>query len=795
MVDRPERGDPPTSPPQVAVQPNRPANPPIAPAVAAAADTPLVDSATAVARPPAIEAPSLDPAPALPEPPRKRQKILRQFELIDRVKAYDPNADEALLNRAYVYAMRMHGAQLRASGDPYFAHPIEVAGILTEYRLDTAAIVTGLLHDVVEDTPATRDDIAELFGEEIAELVMGVTKLSRLEFQSEHTRQAENMRKFILAISRDVRVLLVKLADRLHNMRTLEYVSPNKRERIARETLDVYARLARSIGCHRFASELEELSFEHLNPTARDAIVRRLETMKTEQKQAVAHVSGAIVERLEKAGVSATVVGREKTPYSIWRKLQRKSVGFSQLSDIYGFRVIVEHEEDCYAALGVIHRAWPAVPERFKDFISMPKRNNYRSLHTTVMGPKGSRIEMQIRTEAMDRVAEDGVAAHWRYKNKAYGFDADAARAEGGRDPLQNLRHLVQVIESGGADIDDLIENAKLEMFQDHVFVFSPKGQLISLPRGAMPLDFAYAVHSDVGDTAIGIKINGEMRPMRTPLQNGDVVEVIRGAKPDIPPDWRSLTVTGRARSAIRRHIRQTERDEFVRLGKASVEQAFARAGKALAELSLRPALERFSLQGEEELYEAAGRGRIFPSKILDALFPGMSETERQAAAARTRIEDGRAGRLFIRGGGLTPGVSVHFAPCCSPVPGDRIVGILQPDLGLTVHTIDCERLAEFEDQEELWRDLHWSPEAERNGLASARVRATARNAPGVLGQACTIIGEAGGNILNLKMSHRHSDFFDVDFDIEVVDARHLTHISAALRACPSVESVDRVKG
>lgn len=691
--------------------------------------------------------------------------------------------------------MRMHGAQLRASGDPYFAHPIEVAGILTEYRLDTAAIVTALLHDVVEDTPVTRDDIAELFGGEIAELVMGVTKLSRLELQSEHTRQAENLRKFILAISKDVRVLLVKLADRLHNMRTLEYVSPSKRERVARETLDVYAPLARSIGCHRFASELEELSFEQLNPTARDAIVRRLEQMKTEQRQAVAHVSSAIVERLDKAGVSASVFGREKTPYSIWRKLQRKSIGFSQLSDIYGFRVIVQSDEDCYAALGVIHRAWPSVPERFKDFISTPKRNNYRSLHTTVVGPRGLRIEMQIRTEAMDRVAEDGVAAHWRYKNKSYGFDAEAARAEGGRDPLQNLRHLVQVLEHGGGDVEDLVENAKLEMFQDQVFVFTPKGQLISLPRGAMPLDFAYAVHSDVGETAIGVKVNGEMRPMRTQLQNGDVVEVIRGAKPEIPPDWRSLTVTGRARSAIRRHIRQTEREEFVRLGRAAIDQAFARAGKTLAELSLRPALERFSLQTEDELFEAAGRGRLSPTKILDALFPALLDSERAAAAARVRIEDGRPGRLFIRGGGLTPGISVHFAPCCSPVPGDRIVGILQPDLGLTVHAIDCERLAEFEDREELWRDLQWSPEAERNGLASTRLRATVRNAPGVLGQACTIIGEAGGNILNLKMSYRQSDFFDVDFDIEVVDARHITHIAAALRACPSVETVDRVKG
>jgi len=719
---------------------------------------------------------------------------LRQYELIERVKSYDPTADEALLNRAYVYAMRMHGAQLRASGDPYFAHPIEVAGILTEYRLDAAAIVTALLHDVIEDTAATRADIAERFGEEVAELVEGVTKLSRLELASEHIRQAENLRKFILAISKDVRVLLVKLADRLHNMRTLHYLaSPAKRERIARETLDIYAPLARSIGCHRICSELEELAFQHLNPIARDAIVRRLASLRSAQGKAVAVVSGEISAKLEAAGVPARVFGREKEPYSIWRKLQRKSVGFSQLSDIYAFRVIVETEEDAYRALGVIHRAWPCVPERFKDYVSTPKRNNYRSLHTTVVGPRGMRIEMQIRTEAMDRVAEEGVAAHWRYKGRSYGFDAEAAEAGGGRDPLINLRALVQLLEHGG-DVEELIEHAKLEMFLDQVFVFTPKGELVSLPRGAMPLDFAYAVHTNVGDTALGVKINGELKPLRTPLANGDVVEVVRGPKPSTPPDWRSLTVTGRARSAIRRHIRQTEREEFVRLGRASVEQIFSKADRKLGDISLRPALDRFALGAEDDLFEAAGRGRIMPAQILEAVFPGLKESERAAAAARTRIDDGKA-RLYVRGSGLTPGVSLHFADCCSPVPGDRIVGILAPPDGLNIHTIDCPRLAEYEDQEELWRDLHWTPAAESGTVSRARLTATVKNAPGVLGQACTLIGEAGGNIVNLKMHHRQSDFFDVDFDIDVVDVRHLTHIAAALRACPAVETVDRIRG
>jgi GTP pyrophosphokinase/guanosine-3',5'-bis(diphosphate) 3'-pyrophosphohydrolase len=691
--------------------------------------------------------------------------------------------------------MRMHGAQKRASGDPYFAHPIEVAGILTDYRLDTQTIVTALLHDVIEDTPVTRAEIDELFGAEIGELVEGVTKLSKLELSQEHLRQAENLRKFILAISKDVRVLMVKLADRLHNMRTLGFIKhPAKRERIARETLDIYAPLARSIGMHRMTTELEELSFEHLNPVAHKAILRRLETLRQQQGGAVSMVSGEIASRLESAGVPSRVYGREKHPFSIWRKLQRKSIGFSQLSDIYAFRVIVDTEDDCYRALGVIHRAWPSVPERFKDFISTPKRNNYRSLHTTVVGPKGMRIEMQIRTESMDLVAEEGVAAHWRYKDQSYGFDVEHQMAAGGRDPLVNLRHLVQVLEHGG-DAEELVEHAKLEMYLDQVFVFTPKGQLVSLPRGAMPLDFAYAVHTDIGDTTVGVKVNGELKPLRTVLQNGDVVEVIRGGKPAVPPDWRSLTVTGRARSAIRRHIRLTEKEEFTKLGRATVQQTFESVGKTLKDVSLRPALDRFAAHSEDELFEAVGRGRIAPPLVLEAIFPGLKVSEKEAAAARRRIEDGKQARLYVRGSGLTPGVTIHFGECCSPVPGDRIVGILESDgRGLTVHTIDCEKLAEFEEREELWRDLQWTPEAERNAIARARLTATIRNAPGVLGQVATVIGEAGGNIVNLRMHHRQQDFFDVDIDVDVTDAKHLTHIAAALRANPSVETVDRAK-
>ncbi|MDO9337200.1 MAG: bifunctional (p)ppGpp synthetase/guanosine-3',5'-bis(diphosphate) 3'-pyrophosphohydrolase [Caulobacter sp.] len=721
---------------------------------------------------------------------------MRQYELIERVRAYEPDTDEAMLNKAYVYAVRMHGSQTRASGDPYFAHPVEVAGILTEYRLDTASIITALLHDVIEDTSATRQDIENLFGAEVAELVEGVTKLSKLELTADYARQAENLRKFILAISKDVRVLLVKLADRLHNMRTLHFIQkPAKRERIARETLEIYAPLARNIGCHRICSELEELAFEQLNPVARTAIIRRLETLRGEQGKAVSTVSGDIARLLDSDAIPNRVFGREKNAFSIWRKLQRKSVGFSQLSDIYAFRVIVDSEADCYRALGLIHRAWPCVPERFKDFISTPKRNNYRSIHTTVIGPKGMRIEMQIRTEAMDRVAEDGVAAHWRYKNKSYGFDAEHMEAEGGRDPLSNLRQLVAVLEHGG-DAEDLVEHAKLEMFLDQTFAFTPKGKLVSLPRGAMPLDFAYAVHTDVGDSTIGAKINGELKPLRTPLVNGDVVEIIKGAKPAVPPDWRSLTVTGKARSAIRRHIRQTEKEEFLRLGKAALFQSFERVGKSRTGVSLRPALERLGILTDDDLYDAIGRGRVTPMQVMEVVFPGLDDTARAAAVARRTIEDGAGARMFVRGAGLAPGVALNFATCCTPVPGDRIVGIMREGVNeVDIHTIDCRTLAKYEDQGDRWRDLAWTPEAERNTTTHARLRITILNTPGVLGEVCTIMGEAGGNITGLKMTHRQEDLYDVDVDLDVHDNRHITTIIAALRACPSVEGAERPMG
>ena len=739
----------------------------------------------------AVETPP--PATPAPQPAPNRPKFLRQIELIDRVAAYDPTVDEALLNRAYVYAMKMHGAQLRASGDPYFAHPIEVAGILTDYKLDAAAIATALLHDTIEDTPATREEIAELFSEEIAGLVEGVTKLTRLELQSEYTKQSENLRKFILAISRDIRVLLVKLADRLHNMRTLHYVAPEKRERISRETLEVYAPLARSIGCNRFATELEDLAFSHINPAAHQAIILRLEEMRQEKGGTIAAIGRDIAAKLEKSGMFARVLGREKSPYSIWKKLQRKSVGFAQLSDIYAFRVVVSTAEDCYRALGVMHRTWPVVQDRFKDFISTPKSNNYKSLHTTVVGHKGTRIELQIRTEEMDRVAEEGVAAHWGYKNQTYGFDEEAATRDGGRNPMNSLRNIVSIVENGG-DSEDWVEHAKMEMYLDQVFVFTPKGRLISLPRGAMPLDFAFAVHTEVGETAIGCLINGEHRPLRTLLQNGDQVDILTGLESRVNQDWFSLTVTGRARAAIRRHIRQSERGDFIKLGKAGIERAAAQVEKRLEDISLRSALERFRVDSEDELFELCGRGKILPARILEAVFPDLKLPMVLPLDTLTRIRDGEGGAAFVRGSVLGDHQRLVFSTCCHPVPGDRIIGIVMND-DVHVHSIECETLEAEDGNTDAWIDLHWTLNAEKNTLSIARIRVNMQNKPGVLGQACTLIGEARGNIVSINIAPDQLDFLDIEFDIEVVDLRHITNIAASLKTSPLIESVERVRG
>ncbi len=708
-------------------------------------------------------------------------------DLIAGIKAYYPGVDEALIRDAYAFSREKHGEQLRASGEPYYGHPVNVASILIGLHLDPASIVTALLHDTVEDTEVTLDDLRERFGEEVAFLVDGVTKLGKLELISARTQQGENLQKFVLAITKDVRVLLVKLADRLHNMQTLNFIPrKEKRERIARETAEIYAPLARRIGIQKICAELEDLSFRCLNPPAYVSITRRLQAQRERTSAEVGKMSRAISERVMAAGISARVFGREKRPFSIWRKLERQAITFDELADVYAFRIIVDNPEDCYRVLGLIHTTWRCVPERFRDFISVPKPNRYQSLHTTVIGPGNIKVELQIRTEEMDRIAEEGVAAHWRYKQGGYAYDTVA-----GGDPLEMLKPLLEILEFGG-EPEDFLEHAKLEMFQDQVFAFTPKGKLISLPAGATALDFAYAVHTDIGDDCVGVKINGRERPLRTSLNNGDSVDIIRGGVPGPPHGWEGMVVTGRARSAIRRLIREVERQEFEKLGRAFVDRLLRREGLK-GTVVLREARKRLGLKTNKELYGQVGRGQLRTDKLMDALFPGRADQGAEHINQRELISDETA-RYYIKGNGIKANAPMHLAQCCSPLPGDRIVGVRVSGKGIIVHTIDCELLADYENNEDDLIDLSWTPQAGTQSASIGRILATVVHQPGALAEIADAVGRSKGNIMDVRSMTRSPDFFDMSFDVEVLGARHLSHIVAAMRACSCVVSAHRAR-
>jgi GTP pyrophosphokinase len=713
---------------------------------------------------------------------RSRPKLMRQTELVDRVKSYDPDADEALLNRAYVYAMRAHGKQFRASGDPYFSHPLEVAAILTDLKLDVPTIATALLHDTVEDTYATIEDVTENFGEEIANLVDGVTKLSQLELFSERTKQAENFRKLMLAMSNDIRVLLVKLADRLHNMRTLHFVeSPEKRRRIAQETLDIYAPLAGRIGMQNMREELEDLAFAELNPEARNSIVTRLARLDAQSGERIGRIADEIKRELDEEGIDAAVYGRAKRPYSIWRKLKDKQLNFEQLSDIFGFRVIVKSTDNCYRALGVLHQNWRMIPERFKDFISNPKTNGYRSIHTTVIGPEQQRVEVQIRTDDMHDVAERGVAAHWRYREDVEEKDRTTDNA------YQWLRDMVDLLEHGNS-AEEFLEHSRMSMYQDQVFCFTPKGDLINLPRGATPIDFAYAVHTDVGNTTVGAKVNGAHVPLHTPLKNGDQVEIIRTKDQTPSPLWEKFAVTGRARFEIRKFLRHAQRGEHIQLGRKILERAFADEQRELTDKAIGEVAKKLRLAKGEDVLVEVGRGALRSGDVLEAVFPELKRDPTRKARPRPPGKDAK--RISIRG--QTEGISYRLGTCCHPLPGDRIVGVMEPGQGAVVHTIDCGELEKH--QMEDWLDVSWGAHAAEASPSVARISVRVRNTPGAFAAVATVIGNNGGNISNLKVSSRNPLFFEIQVDIEVRDVGHLENIIGALRVNAVVEAVDRVR-
>ena len=738
--------------------------------------------------------------------------MTRQYELVERVKSYEPDADEALLNRAYVYAMKAHGNQKRASGAPFFSHPLEVAAILAEMRLDDATIATALLHDTIEDTGATRSEIDALFGPEIGSLVDGLTKIKKLDLVTKKAEQAENFRKLLLAISSDIRVLLVKLADRLHNMRTLEHVKPTKRKLIAEETMDIYAPLAGRMGMQWLREELEDHAFRWLNPEGYAAVVDRLKMLRERNQGLIEEIENALTKKLEEAKVTAIVAGREKKPYAIWSKMERKQISLEQLSDIYAFRIVVGQEMDCYRALAVVHTTWHAVPGRFKDYISSPKQNDYQSIHTTIVGPRHQRAELQLRTERMHSVAEYGVAAHALYKDVTNG---SLPKQES--NAYRWLRHLVDMLLEGD-NPEEFLEHTKLELFQDQVFCFTPKGRLIALPRGANPIDFAYAVHTDIGNTCVGAKINGRPMPLVTELRNGDEVEIIcsEAQSPQAPPSaWQSLAVTGKARSAIRRATRDAVRAQYGKLGREILERAFSRRGKTFSEEGIGQAVGRLSQKTAEDVIAAVGRGELSSADVIRAVWPeeASAETPKRRRKVK-RTEEGwfglgkvmglkfrwpgssgrsrPAGASSIPIRGLRGDLPVSFAED-GAVPGDRIVGILNPGQGITIYPIHAEALKAFDEEPERWIDVTWDIDEDNPQRFPAKIAVIALNEPGSLAQVAAVIGEADGNIDNIKMMKRVPDYAEMIIDLEVWDLTHLNEIIAGLRAKDVVSSAARV--
>lgn len=708
--------------------------------------------------------------------------MIRQYELVETVKSYDPSADEDSLNRAYVFAMKAHGTQKRASGEDYFTHPLEVAGILVGMRLDVATIITALLHDTVEDTIATLDEIEKLFGKEVTFLVDGVTKLSQIEFQSDKAKQAENFRKLLIAMSSDIRVLLVKLADRLHNMRTLHFVrSESKRIRVAQETMEIYAPLAERIGLHAVKDELQDLAFAELHSDAYQSILSRLTYLREEGGGRLQPITAELKQVLQEHGIKSFIAGREKTPYSIWRKMQQKNITFEQLSDIIAFRIIVDSVPECYRALGVIHSTYSVIPGRFKDYISTPKQNSYQSIHTAVIGPNQHRIEIQIRTKEMEEISELGVAAHWQYKQ---GIAHDGYQ-------YRWLRGLLDILETAEGP-EEFLEHTKLEMFQDQVFCFTPKGDLITLPHGATAIDFAYAVHSSVGDHCTGVRINGRMMPLRSELQNGDQVEIITAKTQHPSPTWERFVVTGKARSSIRRFIRQQRRQQFIDLGKTLTQKAFRHEHLNFNEKNLENAIDLFGVKTLEDVYAYLGEGLKTTSELIRLLHPEHATKipiKKEVATPETskkRKEDA----LSISG--LIPGMAVHYAGCCHPVPGDQIIGIVTTGKGVTIHTSDCQTLEQFADTPERWIDVAWNPATQDKDRHVARIYIVVLHQPGTVAAITAIMARENANIINMQITNRTNEFYEFIIDIDVNHLEHLFGIIAALRMSQRVLSVER---
>ncbi|MBT5301637.1 MAG: bifunctional (p)ppGpp synthetase/guanosine-3',5'-bis(diphosphate) 3'-pyrophosphohydrolase [Tateyamaria sp.] len=694
--------------------------------------------------------------------------------LIALVSDYNPKTNKRLIKLAYSFGEQMHRGQFRHSGEPYFMHPVAVAAILTKQQLDDATIITALLHDTIEDTKANYSSLVNTFGEDIAQLVDGVTKLTNLQLSSVETKQAENFRKLFIAMSKDMRVILVKLGDRLHNMRTIRSMRAHKQLQKARETMDIFAPLAGRMGMQWMREELEDLAFKVLNPEGRSSIIRRFITMQRDTGDVIERITGDMRYELEKADIVAEVFGRAKKPYAIWRKMKEKDQSFSRLSDIYGFRVITESEEDTYRALGAIHQRWRAVPGRFKDYISQPKTNGYRSIHTTVSGRDGKRVEVQIRTRQMHDVAESGVAAHWSYRDGVRSQNPFAV------DPAKWIAQLTEQFD-GEDNHQDFLEAVKLEMYSDQVFCFTPKGEVVKLPRGATPIDFAYAIHTRIGNACVGAKVDGMRVPLWTRVKNGQSVEIIT-AEGQIPQTtWLEIATTGKAKTAIRRSMREADRERFITLGRELARSAFGHVRKKVTDKALEAATKQLRLGSVDEVLARLGSAELTGREVVQSIYPDLIPQAGKVVDVR---------RAVI---GLSSGQSFQRAICCEPLPGERIIGITFRGKGVIVHAIDCARLTEYEHQPGRWLDLHWH-DGSHPAVYGATLELTIGNDTGVLGRICTLIGETKANIADLEFKDRKPDFFRLLIHLELRDAKHLHSLMAALQAESDVAAIKRYR-
>tara|TARA_Y100001960_G_C14757543_1_gene872068 strand:- start:226 stop:2388 length:2163 start_codon:yes stop_codon:yes gene_type:complete len=720
--------------------------------------------------------------------------MIRQYELVGKVKKYNPNADVALLNRAYVFSMRAHGNQTRASGEPYLTHPLEVADLLTDLHLDEETIATALLHDTIEDTLATYEEVEQICGKDVADMVEGVTKLSKIDFQDKNEHQAENYRKLFLAMSSDIRVLLVKLADRLHNMRTLGAMPDHKKARIARETMDIYIPLAHRIGLYKFKTELEDLCFQTLYPEEYEKIVERTEFVMN-QDNLIEKVIDHLQEELTKRGIKAEVSGRAKTPYSIWRKMINKNLTFDQLTDIVAYRIIVDDLGKCYEVLGMIHSLYNALPGRFKDYISNPKPNGYQSLHTSVIGPFGNKEEIQIRTEHMHEIAESGVAAHWLYKQQNSPNKKDVTTG----NQYEWLRNIIDGLQDASS-ADEVLENTKMELFRDEVFVFTPNGDLISLPRGASGLDFAFAIHSEVGYKCKAIKVNDKFVPLRTELRNGNVVNVItnNGVKPT--KGWLSMVITTKAKNSINRYIKEQETEVVVNDGRSMVEKALKEKDAKLNDKLLKPLAEKYNWEEVDEIYRAVAQGRVSTKTIMEFLYPedNKPSTDEQTIEQleqelSSRKEQTPTNNLGIDG--LIDGIAVNISKCCNPIPGERIVGIITTGKGIAIHSKMCKNLSQFENDPERWLDVSWSNKRDGEQFYKTRLRLLLLNNKGVLSELTNMIFNADVNIVDFSVETQSADYYGVSCEVELKDIEHFGYLMSKLRSLHAVAKIERVQG